>query len=217
MKLPSQTRILNQKKAASKRIFDLVFAIAGIVLFAPLMLAIVVSIKAIQSGPVIYQGRRTGLNGKPFSILKFRSMVTNSETVGGTTTGMNDPRVTKLGGFLRRFKLDELPQFYNVFMGEMSIVGPRPEVSEYTDSYTLEEARILSVRPGITDLASLEFCDLQNVVGEVGPDDSFRKYVLPRKNQLRLKYVDEQTLSGDLVILFRTMAVVASKPFRKAA
>jgi len=217
MKSQRPIRILKTVDAAAKRGFDIVFAIAGIVLLSPLMLLIAAAIKSSKNGPVIYRGKRTGQHGKPFSILKFRSMVTNAETIGGTTTGRNDPRVTRVGRFLRRFKLDELPQFYNVFWGEMSMVGPRPEVSEYTDSYTQDEARILTVRPGITDLASLEFSDLQNVVGADGPDDTFRKHVLPRKNQLRLKYVDEQSFTGDLAILFLTTAVVASKPFRKAA
>lgn len=217
MESPNPTHLSKRMGDAAKRGFDIVLAFAGIAMFAPLMLVIAALIKITQGGSVIYRGNRTGRNGKPFSILKFRSMVMDAETVGGTTTGMNDPRVTKLGGFLRRFKLDELPQFFNVLMGDMSFVGPRPEVAEYTDSYTQDEARILTVRPGITDLASLEFNDLQNVVGADGPDDTFRKHVLPRKNQLRLKYVDEQSLAGDLSILFRTVAVVASKPFRKAA
>ncbi len=200
-----------------KRSFDIVFALIGIVAFSPLMLAITGLMKATQKGPALYLGKRTGRHGKPFLIYKFRSMVTDAETIGGTTTGKNDPRVTKLGSFLRRFKLDELPQFFNVLKGDMSFVGPRPEVAEYTDNYTQEEARILSVRPGITDLASLEFNDLQSAVGIGDPDSTFREDILPRKNQLRLQYVDERSLPGDLSILFRTVAVVASKPFRKTA
>lgn len=213
----SQTHWLKRIDDATKRGFDVVVALWGIVLFAPLLLGIAGWMKATQKGPVLYLGKRTGRHGKPFSIYKFRSMVTNAESIGGTTTGKDDPRVTKLGAVLRRFKLDELPQFFNVLKGDMSFVGPRPEVSEYTDNYTSDEARILSVRPGITDLASLEFNDLQSVVGAGDPDDTFRKDILPHKNRLRLQYVDERSFSGDISILFRTVAVVASKPFRKAA
>lgn len=200
-----------------KRCFDIVVAVTGIVAFAPLMMVIGTSILVTQGHPVIYRGKRTGRYGKSFAILKFRSMIVDAETKGGTTTAKDDSRVTKLGNFLRRLKLDELPQFFNVLKGEMSIVGPRPEVAEYTDSYTPEEAKILSVRPGITDLASLEFNDLQGVVGSHDPDRNFRQNVLPRKNLLRLKYVEERSMSVDLLILLRTGVVIASKPFRKAA
>ncbi len=217
MEMTSRTRLMKRIDESAKRGFDIVFALVGIVIFAPCMLGIAGLMKATQKGPVLYLGKRTGRHGKPFSIYKFRSMVMNAETIGGTTTGKNDPRVTKLGGFLRRLKLDELPQFLNVLKGDMSFVGPRPEVAEYTDSYTQEEARILSVRPGITDLASLEFNDLQSAVGAGDPDDTFRKDILPRKNQLRLQYVDGRSFSGDISILFRTVTVVASKPFQKAA
>ena len=213
----NQACFLERLSGIAKRGFDIVFAFAGITILAPVMLLIAAAIKVSQSGSVIYRGERTGQHGKPFSILKFRSMVTNAESIGGTTTGRNDPRVTHVGKFLRRFKLDELPQFFNVLIGEMSFVGPRPEVAEYTDRYTDKERRILSVRPGITDLASLEFSDLQEVVGAASPDETFRANILPRKNQLRLQYVDEQTFSGDMAILFQTVAVVASKPFRKVA
>ena len=217
MHLSSQVPKHLQAGDTVKRLFDIAFASCGIVTCGPLMVVIAVAIKFTQGGPVIYRGKRTGRHGKPFPIFKFRSMVPNAENIGGSTTGKNDPRVTKLGGFLRRFKLDELPQFVNVLKGDMSVVGPRPEVPEYTNRYSTDEVRILSLRPGITDLASLEFSDLQSIVGVENADETFRQQVLPRKNQLRLKYVDEQSFFGDISIILRTVTVVASKPFRSSA
>jgi lipopolysaccharide/colanic/teichoic acid biosynthesis glycosyltransferase len=200
-----------------KRTFDLLAAATGLLLFAPLMACIAAAVKLSSPGPVFYRGVRTGRHGRSFRILKFRSMVADGEQRGGTTTGRNDPRVTPLGRLLRRTKLDELPQLINVLVGEMSLVGPRPEVAEYTDAYTADERRILSVRPGITDLASLRFNELEQVVGSSNPDETFRRDVLPVKIALRLKYVDERSLAGDLVILAKTAVVVAAKPFRRAA
>lgn len=200
-----------------KRLFDIIVSLGGIVVLAPMMLTIALILKVSQGGEVFYRGKRTGQNGRSFEILKFRSMIPNAERLGGTTTGKDDPRLTKLGKLLRRYKLDELPQFFNVLKGDMSIVGPRPEVSEYTDLYSPEEMRILSVKPGITDIASLEFNDLQEVVGNQAPDDYFRQYVLPRKNELRLKYVDQWSVRSDLRILALTTILVASKPFRRGS
>lgn len=201
----------------TKRTFDIVLSVLGLVVLAPVLAAIALAIKLTSPGEIVYRGLRTGRNGKPFQILKFRSMVPGAEALGGSTTGKDDPRVTRIGRILRKLKLDELPQLVNVLKGDMSFVGPRPEVPEYTDQYDAEEQRILSVRPGITDFASLEFNDLQEVVGAADPDEYFRQNVLARKNQLRLKYVDEQSLGTDTKILVRTLAVVAGKPFRKAA
>jgi lipopolysaccharide/colanic/teichoic acid biosynthesis glycosyltransferase len=197
----------------TKRIFDLILALAGLSLLFPVLLLCAVLVKLSSPGPVLYLGVRTGLNGRPFRIFKFRSMRTDAERTGGTTTGQNDPRITPIGAILRKYKLDELPQIFNVLRGDMSIVGPRPEVAEYTDAYTREERQILSVRPGITDLASIEFSDLQAHVGTENPDETFRREVLPRKNALRLKYAREQSLWLDLRILTRTVLLVLSRPF----
>jgi len=198
-----------------KRGLDLVAASVGLVLIAPLLVAIALAIKATSPGPIFYKGERVGRYGRRFRILKFRSMVVDAERVGGSTTGKDDPRITPIGKVLRKYKLDELPQVLNVLKGDMSLVGPRPEVPEYADAYTEEERRILSVRPGITDLACLEFSDLQDVVGAEDPDGTFRAEVLPRKNALRMKYVDERTFWLDMVILARTLGVVLGKPFRR--
>lgn len=198
-----------------KRTIDIVVSALGLLVVAPLFAAIAVWIKLDSSGPVFYLGLRTGQGGKPFRIFKFRSMTINAERTGGTTTGKDDLRITAAGRVLRKYKLDELPQLINILRGEMSLVGPRPEVAEYTDHYTDEEQLILTVRPGITDLSSLEFHDLQEVVGDRDPDKVFRDHVLPRKNALRLKYVREQSLLEDLRILLCTLWVVASKPIRR--
>lgn len=198
-----------------KRGFDIAFALVAIAVLSPILLLVAALVKLTSPGPVIYRGVRTGRYGKPFRIWKFRSMVADGERRGGTTTGQNDPRITSVGHIIRKYKIDELPQLFNVLMGDMSLVGPRPEVAEYTKLYDENEQRILSVRPGITDLASLEFSDLQKWVGSADPDTTFRTVVLPRKNRLRLKYVDEHSLWGDCIILVRTALVVLSKPFRR--
>ena len=202
---------------AIKRTFDIVAAGAGLVLLAPLLAGIAVAVKVASPGPVFYRGVRTGRFGRPFRMFKFRTMVVDAEQRGGTTTGAHDPRVTPLGRVLRAYKLDELPQLLNVMRGDMSLVGPRPEVAEYTDAYTADQRRILSVRPGITDWASLRFHDLQQAVGGDDPDGVFRREVLPEKIALRLKYVDERSLGGDAAILARTAAVVIGKAFGRAA
>ncbi len=209
-------RGLNGKTVYSvaKRLLDVVFALLGLAVLWPVMAVIAVAVKCSSPGPAVYRGWRTGRYGRPFRIYKFRSMVVDGESRGGSTTGDQDPRVTRVGSILRKYKLDELPQLINVLKGEMSFVGPRPEVAEYTDRYSQQEQVILSVRPGITDLASLEFADLQSLVGSTDPDQVFRDQVLPRKNQLRMQYVAEQSLRGDLNILFRTVALIGLRPFR---
>ena len=198
-----------------KRLFDIVAGSLGLVVCLPLLIVIAAWVKCDSRGPVFYRGERTGRGDKPFRMFKFRTMIADAEHVGGTTTGKDDPRVTRAGRILRKFKLDELPQLINVLLGDMSLVGPRPEVSEYTDKYTEEEKLILSVRPGITDLASLRFNDLQEWVGSEDPDEAFREKVLPEKIALRLKYVREQSFLGDLKILLMTVGLIALRPLRR--
>ncbi|MEW6668917.1 MAG: sugar transferase [Thermodesulfobacteriota bacterium] len=198
-------------RLAIKRIFDMTFAAAALVVLSPVMLIAAWMVKRSGPGPVFYRGVRAGMLGIPFRIFKFRTMVTNAELLGGPTTGTNDPRVTPIGAFLRRTKLDELPQFINVLAGQMSLVGPRPEVLEYTDQYRGEEKSILSMRPGITDYASVEFADLDDLVGSEDPDGYFRKNILPHKNALRIKYVREWSLVSDFRILWATLHRVLKK------
>ena len=140
-------------------------------------------------------------------------MVLNADQLGGPTTGLHDPRVTTVGRFLRKFKLDELPQLINVLKADMSLVGPRAEVPQYTDLFQGDEKLILTVRPGITDLSSLEFNALDEAVGSENPDDVFEKHVLPLKNALRVKYVKERSFGKDLSILFKTFAILFRRGF----
>jgi lipopolysaccharide/colanic/teichoic acid biosynthesis glycosyltransferase len=198
----------------SKRLIDILLAVVGLVFIWPILFVCAVAVKLSSPGPVLYLGKRTGRYGVPFNIFKFRSMREDAERTGGTTTGKNDTRITSVGKFLRKYKLDELPQLFNVLRGEMSFVGPRPEVAEYTEMYSVEEQEILSVRPGITDLSSLTFSDLQSHVGSENPDEAFRRYVLPQKNRLRLKYAREHTISMDFIILIKTVLLVVAKPLK---
>ena len=192
----------------AKRTFDLMAASVGLVILSPLLLVIACAIRCDTRGPVFYRGVRTGLNGTLFRIRKFRTMVPHAESLGGRVTARDDARVTRVGRILRRYKLDELPQLMNVIKGEMSVVGPRPEVSEYTDLYTDEEHLILSVRPGITDYASIELVQLGEVVGNDTQDGAFEervRRVLEIKNALRVKYVRERTFLGDIKLILLTL------------
>ncbi len=188
-----------------KRAFDLVFALAGLILLSPLLLVIAVCIKLDSRGPVFYRGVRVGRWERRFRIFKFRTMRPDAEQVGTTSTGHNDPRITRVGRWLRPYKLDELPQLINVLKGEMSLVGPRPEVEEHTAEYSPEEQIILSVRPGITDYASLEFYNLNELVGSDDPRGVFIAKYRPEKNRLRVLYVRNHTFWGDFVLIFRTL------------
>jgi|TARA_B100000809_G_scaffold64704_1_gene61353 lipopolysaccharide/colanic/teichoic acid biosynthesis glycosyltransferase len=192
----------------AKRTFDLMTASIGLVILSPLFVVIACAVRCDTRGPVFYRGVRTGLNGIPFRIIKFRTMVPDAESLGGRVTARDDARVTRVGRVLRRYKLDELPQLINVIKGDMSVVGPRPEVSEYTALYTDEERLILSVRPGITDYASIEFVQLGEAVGSDLQDGAFEdrvRKVLEIKNALRVKYVRKQTFMGDIKLILLTL------------
>lgn len=191
-----------------KRSFDVIGASLAIVLLSPLLLLIALLVGMTSQGPLIYRGRRIGLHGRAFHMYKFRTMVRDAEKLGGTSTGQGDVRITRTGRVLRKYKLDELPQFFNVLKGDMSLVGPRPEVEEYTRLYSTEEQLILSVRPGITDYSSVRFANLAEILGAEEPDRMFAERVLPVKNALRLRYVREQSFTNDLRILVRTARAV---------
>lgn len=173
------------------------------------MIAAVASIIRKDGGPVFYRGERTGLYGKPFRIYKFRTMVVDAEKVGGASTADDDARITSVGKFLRKYKLDETPQLINVLKGEMSIVGPRPEVKRYTDMFSDEEKAILTVRPGITDWASIWNADEGAVLaGAADPDLAYLELIRPMKLKLQLKYVRERSFWVDLKIIFLTLLAV---------
>jgi lipopolysaccharide/colanic/teichoic acid biosynthesis glycosyltransferase len=198
---------------AVKRGCDIGVSLLLLLVLWPVLLVVAVAVKLSTPGPILYRGVRSGLHGTTFRILKFRTMVEHAESLGGPTTGTNDRRVTRLGAALRRSKLDELPQLWNVLVGDMSLVGPRPEVLEYTALYQGEGARILSMRPGITDYASIEFADLDDRVGSVDPDKYFRERVLPRKIALRIRYVKEWSLVSDAAIVWATVRRLVKRIF----
>lgn len=194
-----------------KRIFDIVMAATGLAMLSPLLLWITWRIKKEDHGPVFYRGERVGFQGRVFHILKFRTMVLDAEKLGGSSTSDDDPRITKIGKTLRKYKLDELPQLFNVLTGEMSLVGPRPEIKRYTDLYTEEQKAIFTVRPGITDWASLWNSDEGAVLaGAEDPDKAFEELIQPTKLKLQLKYVHERSFWVDLKIIVLTLLAVVS-------
>jgi len=189
-----------------KRLFDIVFSLLGLVILAPLFLIIAVIIKIEEGGPVFYRGVRVGKDGKLFRIFKFRTMIPDAEKAGIWATAEDDPRITKIGKILRKYKLDEFPQLINVLKGEMSFVGPRPEVPYYVGKFSEEEKAILSVRPGITDWASLWDIDEGSLLaGSADPNKTYEEYILPVKKQLQLKYVKENSFLMDIKIILLTV------------
>jgi lipopolysaccharide/colanic/teichoic acid biosynthesis glycosyltransferase len=195
-----------------KRIFDIVSAAGGLVVLSPLLLWIIWRIKLQDGGPVFYRGERVGLHGKPFRIYKFRTMVVDAEKLGASSTSDDDTRITRIGRFLRKYKLDELPQLINVLVGDMSLVGPRPQVKWAVDRYFNEEKVILNVRPGITDYASLLFSDEGEILkGSKNPDQDYLKKIHPIKTHLAMKYVQNHSLLVDIKIILKTIAVVVKR------
>jgi len=192
-----------------KRTFDLILALCALVLLGPLLLLIAVLIKLDDGGPVLYRGVRIGRAGVPFRICKFRTMVMNADRLGGPSTPDDDPRITKPGRWLRRSKLDELPQLLNVMSGKMSFVGPRPEVAREVALYSDEERALLRVRPGITDWASIRFRDEGAILrGATDPHETYRRVIRPEKMRLALEYVRTASLATDVRILLATLRSV---------
>lgn len=192
-----------------KRPFDIV--LSGLVLCAssPILALVAILIRKEDGDDIFYCGERVGLDGRVFRIMKYRTMVMDAERIGGPSTSEDDPRITRIGASLRRYKLDELPQLINVIKGEMSIVGPRPEVPSEVETYSDEERRILSVKPGITDWASIEFRNEGEILrGAEDPHQAYREKIRPEKIRLALKYVDEISLKTDLVIMWKTIKAV---------
>lgn len=189
-----------------KRTFDIIASAGGLIVLSPLLLILALMIKREDGGPILYRGIRVGRYGRLFKALKFRSMVVNADKIGGPSTSDDDPRLTKIGKILRDYKLDELPQLFNVLRGEMSFVGPRPEVPSEVETYTEEEKRILSVRPGITDWASLTYHNEGEILkGSPDPHKTYLEKIRPGKIKLALKYVDNNSFTTDLKIIFQTL------------
>lgn len=189
-----------------KRAIDLVLATTGLLVLTPVLAVVAVVIKRHDGGPVLYPAPRVGRHGRLFRMFKFRTMVMNADKIGGASTSNTDPRITPIGATLRRYKLDELPQLINVVRGEMSIVGPRPEVKHYTDLFTEEECAILDVKPGITDLATLWNADEGAVLaGAADPEQAYMELIRPTKIALQLQYVRTRSLSLDVWIIWKTV------------
>lgn len=192
-----------------KRLLDMVFAFLGVIIFSSFLIVLAFLIKKEDGGPVLYRGVRVGRYGKPFRMFKFRTMVVSADKIGGPSTADDDSRITKIGKRLRKYKLDELPQLINILKGEMSFVGPRPEVQHYVNMFNKEEKAILSVRPGITDWASLWNSDEGAIlVGSPDPEKTYMEIIRPEKIRLQLKYVKERSFWVDFKIIIKTLLKV---------
>jgi lipopolysaccharide/colanic/teichoic acid biosynthesis glycosyltransferase len=188
-----------------KRIFDIIVSLIILALVFPFGVFIALWIAFESKGGVFYKQERIGLKGKPFYLFKFRSMRQNADKSGKLTVGMRDPRITNSGFFIRKYKLDEFPQFINVLRGEMSIVGPRPEVKEYVDLYSEEQRKVLNVKPGITDYASIEYFNENELLGKsADPNKTYIEEVMPAKLELNQKYIQNPTIGHDLKIMWLT-------------
>jgi lipopolysaccharide/colanic/teichoic acid biosynthesis glycosyltransferase len=189
----------------SKRIFDICSALFALVLFSPMIIIISIWIALDSRGGIFYRQIRVGKNQKEFGLFKFRSMRPNSDQAGQITIG-NDSRVTTVGRFIRRFKIDEVPQLINIIKGDMSVVGPRPEVPKYVKMYSEEQLKVLCVLPGLTDYASIEYLDEQKILGaSEDPDKAYIEEVMPAKLKLNLKYIADRGFWLDIKLIFRTI------------
>lgn len=187
------------------RFFDILFSLLGLICLSPLLLIVYLLIRLESSGGGFYCQTRVGKDGKDFRLFKFRSMRTGSDKKGLITVGGHDSRITRMGYFIRRYKIDELPQLLNVLMGDMSLVGPRPEVRKYVDLYTPEQQRILSVRPGVTDYASIEYVDENELLGKAdNPDEMYINQIMPDKIRLNMRYIEHHTLGEYFKIIWLT-------------
>ena len=189
------------------RFFDILLSSIGLIVLFPIFLILSIWIKLDSKGPVFYNQNRVGKNNYDFMLYKFRSMITDADKKGLLiTVGGKDPRVTKSGNFIRKYKLDELPQLINVFKGNMSLVGPRPEVRKYVDMYNDEQRKVLSIRPGITDYASIEYMDENRILGESqDPEKSYVEFIMPEKIKFNMRYIENQSVGEYLKIIFMTI------------
>ncbi len=198
-----------------KRIIDLALALVLLIPGLLVMLPIALAVRLSSPGPVLYRAPRGGYHNRPFHILKFRTMVVGADRQGGTTA-LDDPRVTRVGRALRRTKMDELPQLFNVFKGDMSFIGPRPELLKYTARYDETQQCILWVRPGISDPSSIRLISLDEKVGHDDPEGAYERDILEEKNRMRVAYARRQSFGLDGVLLFQTVACVLGRLFSRA-
>lgn len=194
-----------------KRLFDIFCSAIGIIVFSPLFLLLWIAVKLESNGPAFFLQTRVGKNNHDFKLYKFRTMYLDSESRGQLTVGMRDPRITKVGYTLRKYKLDELPQLFNVLLGDMSLVGPRPEVRKYVNYYTDEQLKVLSVRPGITDIASIQFINENELLAAAeNPEQYYIKHIMPQKLALNLKYINSNLLLKDVGLILKTIIKIFS-------
>ena len=194
-----------------KRLFDIISSSTGLILLSPVFLFLAIWIKLDSKGAVFYRQLRVGKNGNDFKIFKFRSMRPDAEKKGLLTVGGRDPRVTKSGYYIRKYKLDELPQLINVFRGDMSIVGPRPEVRKYVNFYTKEQLKVLSVKPGITDMASIKYRNENELLEKVDdPDKIYIEVIMQDKLKYNLEYIKKQSFLYDMKLTFLTFKEIIS-------
>jgi len=192
-----------------KRFFDIIFSFAGVIILSPVFLIIVILIKSDSAGKVIYRQIRIGKNGKDFNLLKFRTMKVDSDKSGLLTIGGHDSRITKAGYLLRKYKLDELPQLVNVFTGDMSFVGPRPEVSKYVKLYTEQQKKVLEVKPGITDIASIKYRNENELLeNSKDPERFYIEEIMPDKIKMNLDYINERSFFKDIKLIFMTFKAI---------
>lgn len=191
--------------------FDIVCSVIGIVILSPLFVILWIAVKLESKGPALFLQTRVGKNNHDFKLYKFRTMYLDSESRGQLTVGMRDPRITKVGYTLRKYKLDELPQLFNVLLGDMSLVGPRPEVRKYVNYYTDEQLKVLSVRPGITDIASIQFINENELLAAAeNPEQYYIKHIMPQKLALNLKYINSNLLLKDVGLILKTIIKIFS-------
>lgn len=194
-----------------KKIFDLSFALIGIIILAPLFLFIGLWIKIDSKGKIFYKQTRVGKNNTDFSLYKFRTMRADSDKSGLLTVGGRDNRITGAGYYLRKFKLDELPQLINIIKDEMSFVGPRPEVRKYVDLYNEEQKKVLTVLPGITDIASIKYRNENELLEKAeDPEKYYIEYVMPDKLKLNLEYIEQRSFGNDIKVIFKTISAIFS-------
>lgn len=196
-----------------KRAIDVIMSAVILALILPIMVVASIAIAVEDGFPIFYRAERGGYHNKPFKIYKFRSMIKNADKIGGGTTAFHDERITKIGNILRKTKIDEFPNVINVLKGDMSFIGPRPELLQYTDQYMGTEKLIFEVRPGMTDYSSIEFINLDEIVGGDDADTVYEDKVLPRKNKLRVKYAAEVSFETDVTIFMTTVEKVLDKAY----
>ncbi|MBI4931492.1 MAG: sugar transferase [Bacteroidetes bacterium] len=192
-----------------KRLFDIIFSFIGIIILLPFFFVFALLIIADSGFPVFYYQKRVGKNGIDFLLMKFRTMKKDADKQGLLTVGEKDSRITNIGFFLRNYKLDELPQLFNVLLGDMSLVGPRPEVRKYVEMYTEEQKKVLTIKPGITDYASIEYSNENEIIARSeNPEELYIEEIMPAKLKLNLKYISEQNFAADLKIILKTIAKI---------